>query len=254
MPDNTVHSKFRKKDSNFSLQKKIHIFATKFAKVRHEKTLRHRLEMLLASRPKNLPRRSIGKKLNKAHISRIFNNLPQSPGKENDSIMRKNMCKRVLALVVFVFACGICNAHSWGEMVEWFREAGYQYVPKMGHPMDDVVSHNISDVTSEKIVVSYVYHDSNPWPFGIGDYTCKYEIRKGVKNGVPYFKTIKVLSEGYELTPSFSWWNKNTAASYAEGYERVEGALLYESSFWDLSLSQRAAFALMAEYIDYASD
>lgn len=164
------------------------------------------------------------------------------------------MKKFLVATVCLLMAANVSRAQSWGEMCEWVKDYGWRTIASMGHPNDDVVSHYV-EYNSSMVKVTIVYHDCIPF-FGIGDYTCKYEVRKGTNEGITFFRTIAVPVEGYKASPSFVWWSNNLVSEDTyEGYSSSGLSALYGVGQWyQLSLNQKAAVILFKEFLEYYLD
>ena len=146
-------------------------------------------------------------------------------------------------------------AQSWNNMCEWVKDYGWSNIAQFAHPNDNVVSHSV-EFNANAIKVTIIFRDCIPLPVGIGHYTCKYEVRKGMKKGVTFFRTIAVPVEGYKLSPSFVWWANNLIDSGTyENYRNSILPTLFEiDELYELTLYQKAAAALFSEFQDYYED
>lgn len=166
----------------------------------------------------------------------------------------------VFSMKSLVFLCtlipGIQMAHgqSWNTMANWIVRYGWKDIACMGHPNDEVVSHYVQ-FDDDAVYVNIVFHDCIPF-FGIEDYTCKYEVRRGSKSGVIFFRSIAVPEEGYKLYPSFKWWNDNCFdENTCIDWKNSPLSRLYGNREWyELSLGQKAAATLFNKFLQYDKD
>ncbi|MBO7466873.1 MAG: hypothetical protein J6T94_04215 [Bacteroidaceae bacterium] len=166
--------------------------------------------------------------------------------------MKNLKIKKVLALCVVLLVAQTGFAQSWNTMAKWVQNYGWKEVATVAHPNDDVVSHSVS-YDDETVYVTIVFDDIIPFA---PNYTCKYEIRKGVKSGVNYFRTIAVPSEGFPAAPSFSYFMQHMVSDQVmKGYNTNGYASVYGVEQWyDLSLGQKAAVYLMSKFLEYYED
>lgn len=158
--------------------------------------------------------------------------------------MRRNFY-RVLLLLTFMWVSSVSAfAWSWDDCVSWFRVSGKSYLAGYAHPtydIDDCVF-TISETTPDIVVlVRYVGH--------VADFSCRYRVVRGYRDGIYYFKNIEVIREGNFWANSFSLWS-DSPGLYGSFYDRFRFKYLYDqSNFSNLSRSRKAAAALMMEFI-----
>ena len=162
------------------------------------------------------------------------------------------MVRRTLLLVFFLCAYFSCFAQSWSEMTRWVETRGKYKLAEIAHPSDyandRVLGYSVSS-SSSSITVRVRYQG---WT---GAYTDTYEIVKGVYDGQPYFRKIRV-DEPYD--PLFSAFNAidNFGIGYENAYYRMEAAFLYGDEKYNyLSKYEKAAFILFTLFLeDYYDD
>jgi len=152
--------------------------------------------------------------------------------------------KKVLLIAAFMCVTLAASASSWtwSECVSWFKCEGKHFLTTYAHP-----TYNVDDIiiieTYPDIVVK-VYFEGH-----LVDYSCKYRIKRGYKNGTYYFSNVEVLSEGNFWVDSFKAWDlvpKFYGYIYKEeGFRSFFG----EYSFSDMYPSRKAAAALTMELI-----
>lgn len=164
-------------------------------------------------------------------------------------IMKNINFKKMAALCAVLFIAQVSFAQSWNTMAKWVQNYGWKNVARMAHPNDDVVSHSLS-YDDENIYLTVTFDDCIPFA---PNYTCKYEIRKGVKSGITYFRTIAVPEEGFPAAPSFSYFMQNMVSEQTMRNFKNEGVgALYGAEEWyDLSLGKKAAAMLLSDFLEY---
>ncbi len=159
-----------------------------------------------------------------------------------------NFVKRGLLVLMTVFVGLTVQAQDWGDMVGWMRGGGMKRLAEIAHPADaqDGPRFSLVEASSSSIVVRITYEGFN------GSYTDTYTIIKGNYRGSDYFRRIRVEED---FDPFFGAFNAidNFGAGYADLYSRLDIAPLYgnNSSFWDLSKGEKAAFILFCFFLQY---
>ncbi len=159
----------------------------------------------------------------------------------------KNLNQRVSrVLVVAALMCvslaASASSWNWSDCVSWFRGHGKEYLALYAHPTYNVDEYVICETSPDIIIkVYYIGH--------FVDYSCKYKITKGYKDGMYFFKDVQVLSEGNFWVNSFEAWDM-VPKLYSPIYNNFDFKYLFGASkFNNMYSHQKAAAALTMEFM-----
>ena len=157
----------------------------------------------------------------------------------------RNGLKAIVVTLAFLFVGLNGQAqNSKSDIKEWFKSKGVEYLARFAHPnpSNSYVSHNIILESDSNITVEIIYN-------GIfNEYSCWYDISISTsKDNTPYFSNVVSTKEGCMWANCFQNWEPD---DYPLNYNNNYVSLYGETSFYDLTNSKKAAFALTYEFLN----